>query len=69
MAEIHVRAKKQNASGPVWIWILIGLLIVAAVAYFVVKNKDSAPNNTTTPATPASRVLLINDLAGSMLTA
>ena len=69
MAEIHVQTKKQNASGPVWLWIIIGLLIVAAAAYFVIKNKDTAPNETTTPASPTSQVLLINELPGSILLA
>jgi hypothetical protein len=62
MAEIHVRAKKNNASNTMWIWIIIALAVVAAVIYFVMRNNEATPNNTTTPAYPTSQVQSINDL-------
>jgi lipid-A-disaccharide synthase-like uncharacterized protein len=37
MAEIHVQPKKQNAS-PAWIWILVVLALVVAVAYFLMRG-------------------------------
>lgn len=52
MAELHVQTKKQNASGSLWIWIVLGLIVVgAAVYYFVHRNKSagrSAPPAHTT---------------------
>jgi heme/copper-type cytochrome/quinol oxidase subunit 2 len=63
MAEIHVRAKKHNTSNTMWIWIVIALLVIATVIYFVMRNNDSTPNNTTTPAYPTSQVQSTNDFA------
>ena len=52
MAEIHVRAKKSSAN-LTWVWILAGLLIIAAIVYFVVTNNKNAE---TAPAVqPASQ--------------
>ena len=46
MAQIHVQAKRHPRANPTWMWawIVIGILIIAAVVYFVYANKD---NNTT----------------------
>jgi hypothetical protein len=44
MAEIHVQAKKHQSSNS-WIWIVIGLLIVGALIYFLMRNKDNDTNN------------------------
>jgi len=41
MADIHVQTKK-NAT-PVWLWILLAL-IVAAVIYFITRNKNNNEN-------------------------
>ena len=62
MAEIHVQPKKHTGPNTTWIWIVIALLIVATVVYFVVKNNETAPNDTTTPAYPTSQVQGVNDL-------
>jgi len=48
MAEIHVQARKHPRANPswMWAWIIIGLLIIAAVVYFVFMNKNNNQNNT-----------------------
>ena len=48
MAEIHVQARKQPRANPTWMWtwIIIGILIIAAVVYFVSTNKDGGAENT-----------------------
>ena len=49
MAEIHVQARKHSRSNPanMWLWLIIGIIIIAAVAYYVYANKyksDDASN-------------------------
>jgi hypothetical protein len=44
MAEIHVQAKKKTT--PVWIWIVVGVLVLAAIAYFLMRNKKTDQGNT-----------------------
>ena len=39
MAEIHVEPKKQAT--PAWVWILVGLIIIAAVAFFITRNNKT----------------------------
>lgn len=50
MAEIHVQARKHSRANPatMWIWLIIGALIIAAVVYYVYmnKNKNNSNNNT-----------------------
>lgn len=50
MAEINVQTKKHSSS-PVWLWVLL-ILIVAAVVYFLIRDKNknthTPVNNTTT---------------------
>lgn len=42
MAEIHVQPKKKSSSA--WVWILISLLIIAAiVVYVMMRNNPSNP--------------------------
>lgn len=41
MAEIHVQAKKRASS--TWIWILVSLIIIAAVAVYILM-RDNAVN-------------------------
>lgn len=53
MAEIHVEPKKQ--SSPAWLWILVSLIIVAAVAYFLTRN-NTTEENTTPDTTPTSYI-------------
>jgi hypothetical protein len=44
MAEIHVQARRHPRSNPAWMWtwLIVGILIIAAVAYYVLANKDKA---------------------------
>lgn len=44
MAEIHVQARRHARSNPswMWAWLIIGIIIIAAVAYYVYANKDKA---------------------------
>ena len=64
MAEIHVQTKRHSTTSPMWIWIIVALLIVAVVAWFVLKNRETTPPQTPTPANPASQVQNINDANG-----
>jgi hypothetical protein len=41
MADIHVQTKKNTT--PVWLWILL-VLVIAAVIYFITRNKDKSDN-------------------------
>lgn len=47
MADIHVQARKTSRYNPTWMWtwIIIGLLIIAAVVYYVYTNKDEDASN------------------------
>ena len=55
MAEIHVQPKKHSSS--LWLWILLALVVIAAV-YFLTRNNGKAENATdtmnTTSFVPAS---------------
>ena len=51
MAEIHVQAKKSTSS--TWLWILVSLIIIAAVAVYILMRDNvgnekniSKPNQT-----------------------
>jgi hypothetical protein len=63
MAEIHVEAKKKT--NPVWLWIVLAVVIVAAIVYFVVRNKRvdngsaaNKPNQTSYIQIPGARAAL-----------
>jgi hypothetical protein len=46
MAEIHVQARKRRVNPAwMWTWLILGILIIAAVVYYIYANKDSDPNN------------------------
>ena len=40
MAEIHVQPKKRASS--TWIWILLSLIIIAAIAVYILMRDNSA---------------------------
>jgi hypothetical protein len=54
MAEIHVQPKKNTT--PIWLWILVGVVILAAVAFVLIRNKNNQKNNTATPPNETSYV-------------
>ena len=44
MAEIHVQAKKGSSSA--WLWILISIIVIAALAFVLIwNNRDNTQNN------------------------
>ena len=47
MAEIHVQAKRRPRVNPswMWTWLIVGLIIIAAVVYYVYANKDEDASN------------------------
>jgi len=47
MADIHVQTRKNSRYNPswMWTWLIIGILIIAAVAYYVYANKDEDASN------------------------
>jgi hypothetical protein len=47
MADLNVRPKKRT---PVWPWIFL-ILIIAAAAYFILRDKNVVTNGTTTDTT------------------
>ena len=49
MAEIHVQARKHQQANPgwMWAWIILGILIIAAVVYFIYANKNKNDQNNT----------------------
>ena len=53
MAEIHVQAKKGSSSA--WLWILISILVIAALAFVLIwNNRDNTQNNTSGKSSPTS---------------
>jgi hypothetical protein len=40
MAEIHVEPKKKAAT-PLWLWIVLALIVLGAIAYFMLRNKKT----------------------------
>ena len=45
MAEIHVQAKKGGSS--TWLWILISIIVIAALAFVLIwNNRDNTQNST-----------------------
>ena len=53
MAEIHVQAKKGNSSA--WLWILISIIVIAALAFVLIwNNRDNTQNNTTSKQSQTS---------------
>jgi len=47
MAEIHVQPRRRSRINPTWMWtwLIVGILIIAAVVYYVIANKDKDANN------------------------
>ena len=47
MADIHVQARRRSRVSPTWMWtwLIIGLVIIAAVVYYVYANKNEDASN------------------------
>jgi hypothetical protein len=47
MADIHVQARRRSRINPswMWFWLIVGILIIAAVVYYVYANKDENAGN------------------------
>ena len=56
MAELHVQTKKNSNATPMWVWILVGLVVIAAIAFFVLRNNDKNDNTRVDKANPTSFV-------------
>lgn len=54
MAEIHVQTKKRSSNA--WIWVVLFLVIAAAVVYYLMNRGKQAGNN----ATPANTTSSLN---------
>lgn len=55
MAEIHVQAKKGGSSA--WLWILISIIVIAALAFVLIwNNRDTIQNNTSNKPSQTSLV-------------
>lgn len=49
MAEIHVQARKHHQQANpswMWAWIILGIIIIAAVAYFIYARNNNNKDNT-----------------------
>ena len=58
MAEIHVQTKRKSAG---WLWIVLGLLVLGALAYLIVmRTNKNEPKNTTNQSAPSSYVLPVH---------
>jgi len=60
MAEIHVEPKKK-ATPPVWLWIVLAVIVLGAIAYFMLRNKKtdtvSQPNTSLVQPQDTSKAL------------
>ena len=52
MAEIHVQAKKGSSSA--WLWILISIIVIAAVAFILIWNNRDNTQNVNNKPSPTS---------------
>ena len=57
MADLNVQPKKRAS---VWPWLLL-ILIIAAVAYFLMRDKDVVPERSTTNTTNQYRRDTVNE--------
>jgi len=59
MAEIHVEPKKKAT--PVWIWVILGVVILAAIIYFAVRNKTGDNGNAVNKPNQTSYIQFIDE--------
>jgi bacteriorhodopsin len=55
MAEIHVQAKKKASS--TWIWILVSLIIIAAIAVYVMMRDNKVNEKTISQPSKTSFIM------------
>jgi len=55
MAEIHVQPKKSASS--TWIWILVSLIIIAAVAVYILMRDNAVNEKTTSKSNQTSFIM------------
>jgi bacteriorhodopsin len=55
MAEIHVQAKKSASS--TWVWILISLIIIAAIAVYIMMRDNAVDEKTISKPNQTSSIM------------
>lgn len=67
MAEIHVQTRRHHINtGWVWAWVILAILIIAAVVYFVYANGNkSQQTEQTQHNTPVSLIEPSQQFSGS----
>ena len=55
MAEIHVQAKKNSSS--TWIWILVSLIIIAAVVVYIMMRDNTVSEKNISKPTQTSFII------------
>jgi len=55
MAEIHVQAKSNSSS--TWLWILISLIIIAAIVVYVMMRDNGANEKTVSKTNQTSSIV------------
>jgi len=60
MAEIHVQAKKKASS--TWIWILVSLIIIAAIAVYVMMRDNKVNEKTISQPSKTSFIMSEQDV-------
>jgi bacteriorhodopsin len=60
MAEIHVQAKKKASS--TWIWILVSLIIIAAIAVYVMMRDNKVNEKTISQPNKTSFIMSEQDV-------
>lgn len=61
MAEIHVQAKKNSSS--TWIWILVSLIIVAAIAVYILMRNNGVNEKTISKPNQTSFIIYNQETA------
>lgn len=55
MAEIHVQAKKNSSS--TWLWILVSLIIIAAVVVYIMMRDNGVNEKTVSKTNQTSSIM------------
>lgn len=58
MAEIHVQAKKKTGSA--WVWIIVGVILIAAIVFFMWRSNQTKKTNTTSQPASTSQIKTTN---------